>query len=128
VLPLGKGELEGDGLGASTVEKKYPLNPKIPRENYPFIPKSLDIKDKNFPRKNTNIKNRGKWTNLSLPQCLMRKREIPLCGRFCGRCGQKPLTRQKQNNPNLKLKPLISQIYTNLFSGRFTVPSDFELP
>ena len=26
-----KGEVEGDGLGASTVEKKLSLNPKIPR-------------------------------------------------------------------------------------------------
>ena len=57
-------------------QKNNPLNPKIPR------------KKTNIPRKNTNIKNRGQWTNLSLPQCLLRKREIPLCGRFCGRCGQ----------------------------------------
>jgi hypothetical protein len=46
-------------LGASTVEKKYPLNPKIPRKNYPFIPKSLDIKDKKSPEKH---KYKKPWT------------------------------------------------------------------
>ena len=99
--------LKEQANNASLGKKNNPLNPKIPRKN----------KQKSLEK--TNIKNRGKWTNLSLPQCLLRKREIPLCGQFCGRCGQIPLIKQKQDNPNLKFKPLISQIYSNLCSGGF---------
>ena len=46
-----------------------------------------------------NVKNREQWTNLSLLQCLLRKREIPLCGRFCGQVDDE---RWASPNPPLK--------------------------